>query len=628
MQYFFLLAYFTRDKTRTRVFSFTFGIMKFRILLLFLLSCAVVLAQPGRDEALANSYYQNGEFEKAVELYQDLWEKNNNSPVFYTQLFKCYENLKQFDALEKVVKKQIKRYEDNPVYQIDLGYVYTGLKDAARAKEQFEKVLKLLPANEPKIRTIATAFQAYGQHDYAIAAFIKGGKLLKNEQLLGFDLANAYTLKGDLVNAAKLLLQRLEFRPDESQQIKNYVQNARDGGKLMGEIETQLYAKAQRGEDNESLNDFLIWIYIQNKDFEGALMQSRAIDKRKQENGFRVLSIARMAATEEFYTEAISGYEYIIAKGRNSPLYFLARTELLNCRKQKIAKTLNYSLQDLEGLKADYLSFINESGRGPQAAASMKELADLEGFYLHNIDSAISLCEEILKMNGVPQQVKNQTKLSLGDFYLIDGDVWESNLMYSQVDKDEKDSPLGEEARYRNAKLSYYKGDFEWAATQLEVLKASTTELIANDAINLAVFIIDNTGMDTFLVPVEMFARAELFMFQNKDVNAFSVLDSIKRLYPGHALFDDIEYTEARLYVKQKQFDKAVPLLEDIITNFKSDLKGDDATFLLAEINEQQLGNKDKAKELYQRIITDYNSSLLVLEARKRFRVLRGDRNN
>ena len=352
----------------------------------------------------------------------------------------------------------------------------------------------------------------------------------------------------------------------------------------------------------------------------------KALDKRKNENGARVIGIARMALTEGFYDDAIAGFEYVVNKGNSGSLYFQARTELLNCRKEKVQKKLNYTQADLEGLKNDYLSFINENGRNFRMAQSMKELADIEGFYLYDIKSAMDLCNEIINMSGVNQQLKNQTKLSLGDLYLIDGDVWESTLLYAQVDKDEKDSPLGEEARFRNAKLAYYKGDFEWAQTQLEALKSSTSELISNDAINLSVFIIDNLGMDTVETPMQMYARAELLLYQNKPDNARGTLDTIVYMFPGHALYDDIEYAKAQLYLKKKEVEKAVPLLEDIIKNYKTDLKGDDATFLLAEINEQYLGNKEKAKELYQTIITDYNNSLLVIEARKRFRTLRGDK--
>ena len=594
----------------------------------FLLSFSLfsAMAQAGRDETLAASYLQNGEFDKAAELYQGLWEKSNYDLKFYVPLYKSLLALKKFDELEKVVKKELKKNDNAPQYLIDLGYMYGQIPNPEKAKEQYDKALKDLKPYEVTIRSLANAFEAYRLYDYVIAVYDKGNKITKNDAYFSFELAKAYLSKGDVPNAVKNYLLNIEINPQSVQVVKNTIQTSRDVTKLLDELETQLYAKVQKSSTNEDYIDLLTWVYVQNKDFEGALVQMKALDKRKGENGFRVLNIARMAQTESDYTNAISGFEYVVNKGKENTLYFTARTELLNCRREKIAKNINYTQADLEGLKNDYLAFINENERGFRTAQSMKELADLEGFYLHDLKSAIDLCDEIIGMPGVNAQLKNQTKLSLGDFYLIDGDVWESTLLYSQVDKEEKDSPLGEEARFRNAKLAYYKGDFEWAQTQLEALKGSTSELISNDAINLSVFIIDNLGLDTVEMPMQMFAKAELLMYQNKDEQARGTLDTITYLFPGHALFDDIEYLKAQMFVKMKAFDKAVPLLDDIIKTYKEDLKGDDATFLLAKIYEEQLNDKNKAMDLYKSIITDYNSSLLVIEARKRYRLLRGDK--
>jgi pentatricopeptide repeat protein len=586
---------------------------------------SVAQAQAGRDETLANSYLQNGEFDKAVELFQGLWEKNNYEYKYYRPLYTCLLQLKKYDELEKVIKKELKKNDNAPQFVVDLGYMYAQVPNAEKAKEQFDKALKDLKPYDATIRSLANIFEAYHLYDYVIAVYDKGGKLIHNETFYSFEMAQANLKKGDVAATVKFFLINLEANPGNMQTIKNTIQSSRNEEKLLAELETQLYTKVQKSATNEDYIDLLTWVYIQNKDFEGALVQMKAVDRRKNENGIRVLNIARMAQTEGDYTNAISGYEYVVAKGKFNAMYFQARTELLNCRKEKISKNLNYTQADLEGLKSDYLSFIEENERGFRTAQSMKELADLEGFYLHDLKSAIDLCNELIAMPGVNQQLKNQTKLSLGDFYLIDGDVWESTLIYSQVDKDEKDSPLGEEARFRNAKLAYYKGDFDWAQTQLEALKGSTSELISNDAINLSVFIIDNLGLDTVEQPMQMFAKAELLMYQNKDEQARGTLDTITYLYPGHALFDDIEYLKAQMFVKHRQYDKAVPLLEDIIKNYKQDLKGDDATFLLGKIYEEQLNDKAKAMEYYKTIITDYNSSLLVIEARKRYRLLRGD---
>jgi tetratricopeptide (TPR) repeat protein len=595
-------------------------------IILFLTFTSVASAQKGRDETLAASYFQNGEYDKAAELYQSLWEKSGYAPQFYTPLFSTYLTLKKYDDAEKLVKKQLKKYDQVVQYQIDLGYLYKVKGDQSKSKDAYDKVIKNIRASEPDIRQIAIAFRAYHESDYEIATYERGEKIFKGNLDFSYELGGACFSKGNNVNAAKYYIDNIEKSPDNTQQVKNFLQTSRGADKLLAEMETQLYSRIQKKPDNDDYIDFLTWIYVQNKDFEGAIVQMKALDKRKGEDGYRVLTIARMAQTEGFYDEAVSGFDYVVKRVPRSSLYFQARTDLLNCRKEKIAKTINYTQEDLLGLKADYTSFIDENGKTPRTAQSMKELADLEGFYLHDIPSAITDCEEVINMPGVPPQLRDKTKLSLGDLYLISGDVWESTLLYSQVDKEEKDAPLGEEARFKNAKLSYYKGDFDWAQEQLKVLKSATSELTANDAIELSAFIIDNLGLDTDTRAMSMYAGAELLLFQNKDEEAEKKLDSILLLFPGHALFDDIEYTKAKIYVRRREFQKAVPLLEDIIKNYGKDIKGDDATFLLAEINEKELHNIDKAKELYKSIITDYSNSLLVIEARKRFRALRGDK--
>lgn len=601
-------------------------VLQFGLLLMVLLGSSSLYAQKGRDETLAKSYFENAEYDKAAYLYAQLWENNNQAQQFYAPLLKCYLQQKKLEEAEKLVRKQSKKFSENFLYQIDLGALLRLKGDEGAAQKQFEKVIKELRPNENELRQAAGYFGEVGELDFEIATFNKAQKMFGGKIDFSTDLASTYLQKSDYKTAAAYYLEYIDRHPYDAQPVKNTIQTARGGDKLMSEMETQLYTKIQKQPDKEDYIELLTWIYIQNKDFEGALLQMKAIDKRKSGDGYRVLEIAHIAQTEGFYDDAISGYEYVVAKEPRTSLYFQARTDLLNCRKEKIAKKINYTDADLQALKADYESFIAENGKNARTAQSIKELADLFGFYIHDINAAVVTNEELIDLPGIPQSLKNQAKLSLGDFYLISGDVWESSLVYSQVDKEEKDSPLGEEARFKNAKLSYYKGEFEWAQEQLNILKASTSQLISNDAINLSVFIIDNLGMDTISVPMEMFSRADLLMFQNKDGEADNVLDSIVFTYPGHELFDDIEYAKAQIYCRKRQFEKAIPLLENIVKNYGKDLKGDDALFLLADITERELSNKEKAKDLFKQLIVDYQSSLLVVEARKRYRVLRGDK--
>jgi len=255
----------------------------------------------------------------------------------------------------------------------------------------------------------------------------------------------------------------------------------------------------------------------------------------------------------------------------------------------------------------------------------MSELADFEALYLNNLDTAIIVLQEMISFGGVDKYVVANAKLNLADYLLMQGDIWESTLLYSQVDKAMKEGVLGEKARFRNAMLSYYRGDFEWAQEQFDILKTATSKLISNDAIDRSVFIMDNLGLDTTAVPLSMYATSEQLVFQNKFSEAFSKMDSILILYPEHGLEDDILYTKASIYKKQRTYEPAISALDSIITKYPEEIRADNALFELAEIYEQVVQNPEKAKLLYEKLFLDYSGSTFAVEARKRFRRLRGD---
>ena len=255
----------------------------------------------------------------------------------------------------------------------------------------------------------------------------------------------------------------------------------------------------------------------------------------------------------------------------------------------------------------------------------MSELADFEALYLNELDTAILILQEMINFAGVDKYVVANAKLNLADYMLMQGDVWESTLLYSQVDKEMKEGVLGERARFRNAMLSYYRGDFEWAQEQFDILKTATSKLISNDAIDRSVFIMDNLGLDTTDVPLKMFAVAEQLTFQNRFEEAFQKMDSILILFPEHGLEDDILYNKANIFRKQKKYDDAIAAYDTIITNYPEEIRADNSLFELAELYEKVLGKPDKAKDLYEKLFLDFSGSTYAVEARKRFRILRGD---
>jgi len=391
------------------------------------------------------------------------------------------------------------------------------------------------------------------------------------------------------------------------------------------ELQSQLYKRIQKNDNNVNFIELLAWSFVQQKDFESAFTQMKALDKRLDEDGSRVMNLAKQAIQEKEYTAAIYSYEYVMEKGQVNRHYLTANQGVLNARRLKLTNNLSYAKEDVLALETDYKSFLEEFGRNSRTVMAMKQLSNLQAFYLFDEVQAVSTLEEIIGLPNVNPLFIAESKLDLGDFYLLTGEVWESTLLYSQVDKDYKDGALGEDARFRNAKLSYYLGDFEWAQTQLTVLKASTSELIANDALDLSIFITDNLGLDTTAIPMQMFARSDLKIFQNKTQAALQTLDSINTKFPGHALADDILFAKARINIKEQKFEEAASYLEQMIANFPADLLTDNALFMLGELYENELEDKSKAYNYYETIILDHSGSIFTTEARKRYRKLRGD---
>jgi tetratricopeptide (TPR) repeat protein len=585
------------------------------------------MAQTSTDEQLANQFYQNKEFDKALTYYENLF--NKKSPLtYYTPYLNCLLETKDFKKAEKVVKKQIKQNPENFSFMVDLGMVYSRSEDVDKAKNTWDQTIKAIKSDE-QVFSAANAFIGIHQYDFAIAAYLKGRKISQNNYPYSFELAEVYNIKGDKLAMIGEYLDVLETNDSYIQTVQNALQtsfNNNEGNPQQNELlKMELLKRIQKSPDRTILSELLIWMQIQLKDWEGAFVQAKALDKRKKEEGARVMSLAQLFVQNESYDIAARAYQYVLAKGKNNYFYTDARKELLNASYQKIISRSTYTQLELAELEKNYQATILELGKTEDNIVLLKNLAHLQAFYLYKPTEAIALLEEAIELPHVEPHIKAACKLELGDILLVTNDIWEASLRYSQVEKEFKHDAIGQEAKFRNAKISYYTGDFKWAQSQLDVLKGATSKLIANDAMDLSLLISDALAIDTNIAPLMVFSRADLLAFQNKDAQALITLDSINTLFPNHALSDDILYRKAALELKHGKYTEAAALYENILNNYGSDILADDALFKLADLNEHQFKNINKAKELYQQLLEKYPGSLYVVEARKRCRTLRGD---
>lgn len=598
-------------------------------LLAILLLPVKAFSQVNTDEQLASQYYQNKEFDKALDYYESLF--NKVSPQLYYQPYlSCLIQTKNFNKAEKLVKKQIKQNPERLDFLVDLGVVYALDDEEKKSTSTWEQAISSIRYDEQTL-AVAKAFLEIRQYDYAIKTYLRGKKISENGYPFSFELADVYKTKGDKIAMINEYLDVLEMQDAYIEAVQNALQTS-FGDEANSEqndlLKTELLKRIQKSPDKTIFSELLIWMQLQQKDFEGAFIQAKALDKRKRESGNRIMALAQLFTQNEDYDIASRAYQYVIDKGTSNPYYINARMELLNVKYQKIVSRNNYTTQELQELENEYRAAIAEFRKPSNTAPLYKNLAHLLAFYIHKPNDAITVLNEIIQKSVLDSHTQAEFKLELADILLMSGDIWEASLNYSQVEKAFKYDEIGQEAKFRNAKIAYYTNDFKWAQAQLDVLKGATAKLIANDAMELSLLISDAIAIDTNEAPLMLFARADLLAFQNKDSLALLTLDSVSTLYPSHELADDILYKKAQIAIKHGEYNDAAVFYESILKNFPYSVLADDALFKLAELNENQFKNLDKAKELYQQLLENYSGSLYVVDARKHFRKLRGDNVN
>lgn len=590
-----------------------------------MLVSALVIAQ-GQQYKLAQHYFQNGEYEKAGSLYKKLSDQAGYNEYYYNQYIECLMSTESYKEAIEDIKQTLKKRPQTLQLYVTYGNLLERQGNTAAGEAQYKSAISQMGADISRINALGNSFMRMTKYELARETFEKGIEVSGDPKIFAYNLAEIYRRqnKAELMihhylNSQMAVLERISS-------VQNYFTKYLNGEEEYEILRAKLYEKVQEAPDNIFYPEMISWVFITQKAYEKALRQARALDRRLEENGSRIYALAKIAANDGDYTTAIKAFQYILdEKDASSSYYFDSKKDLLDTKRKKIVYSGNYTMEELVTLKQEYNLFLDEMGRGKNTAFIMLELSQLEGLYLNDLDAAIKTLNFLIEMPGANNYVIANAKLALGDYYLMNSEIWDATLLYSQVDKQFKEDFLGEKARFRNAKLSYYIGDFQWAQEQFDILKSATTKLISNDAIDLSVFIMDNANLDTTYVPLALFSEAELLIYQNRREEAFEKLDSITILFPKHGLEDDVFFVKAQEFVKEKNYEEAARLYQRIIDEYPEEIRADNAIWGLAQLSEYHLGKVEEAKELYQKLFIDYSDSTYSLDARKKFRFLRGD---
>ena len=596
-----------------------------KILLYLFIPLNLIQAQNHQQIQVANEYFQQGDLEKAKSTYDELAQNPYNIQLIANNYVSVLTGLSEYDQAEKFLLKAIKTFSSNIQFKSSLASLYNESGNLEKLDNYIKQLRKDSRSNPFQLSILAQYLANEQLYNEAILFFKDSREVRNNPTVHALELASIYRMVNDRSAMIAEYLNYASDSPNRLGYIKNLLQSFIREDKDLDELESTLIRKMQENPEDTKFAELLLWVELQRKNFYGAFIQARAIDKRNSKPGDRSMDIGRIALDNSAFDDAEEIFQYVANQYADSRNYQYAQRLWMQARESKIKNTFPIDPMEIRDLATQYQVLYEELKPSQTAYEALRSKALLHAFYLDEINLAAQLLNQLVNNPRAGIQLISQSKLDLGDIYLLKGEPWEATLLYSQVEKVYKSHKFGYNAKLRNARLHYFTGNFALAKGHLDILKKNTTREISNDAISLGMLITDNTALDTTDAVMQEFANIELLIFQNKKAEANERLAQMLEKYNHHSITDEVFWLKSKLELESGNMQGAIDYLDQILASYSYDILADDAAFKKAEIYERQVKDTEQAKTLYQQFLVDYPGSMYVAEARKRFRQLRGD---
>ena len=597
------------------MFHYIYGMRKL-CLILFLFTVTAGFSQ---SDALANNYYEQGQFQKALSIYEKLSKQNPYRLDYFMSMIASNQQLENFSEAEKLLKEKLGDGRNFPQLYVELGYNYSLQNKEELALQYFNKAIEALDQNPNFAYNIGASFQKYSLLDEAVTTYEKG-MALSDKMDFNSQLAQIFGEQGKLEKMfdsyLNLIEKNLSFKGVAQRYFSLYT--TEDPTNEANLVLKKILLQRSQQNPNILYNELLSWLFIQQKEYKKAFTQEKAIYKRVGEDLSGITDLAYIAIADDDYESGREIVNYLIDNSF-TPQDRLQGNQILMKMEVKTAAPKQYP-----EVEKKFQSLLDEFGRNPGTYQLQIDYNHFLAFLDNKKELAIENLKTLTKEKLTSYQ-EARVKMELADILVFDEKFNEALIYYSQIQKKVQSDVLAQEARFKVARTSYFKGDFEWAQVQLDVLKKSTSQLMANDAMQLSLLIRDNSLEDSTQTALKKYARADLLEFQDKDADAISVLEDILTNNKGEKIEDEALLKQGELYEKTGQYTKAEANYLKIIEFYNDDILADDAHFRLAKLYEEKLGQPEKAKKQYEEIIFHFADSIYFVEARKKFRALRGD---
>lgn len=602
--------------------------MKNIFFLFLLLNSLVLYSQSTDDERLAIQYYQLHEYSKAEVLLKNLYLSQPEK--FHEYLIQTYFKLKKYDEAisitEEILKLNNRKLTISELeLRYKLGLAYFKKNDSNQAKKEWVKSIHMLKDNEFEAQYLVAKLNEVNQFQLSEETIYQFQKKSNDKSALEIQLLELFVSQKKYLKAVEVAFEIIDRNEEMYMAILSNFQFLNESLEALKFMDKKVYSKLNSDPNSDKWNELAMGLSITIKDYEQALTIAKSIDKRKKARSQEVITVAEVAFNEGEYNVAIDAYSYLTFSSNQH----ISRLGFERKLKTQVKKLESNNLKDslvLIMLDKEFQAYFDKFSIDNKSSETQLLYAYLKVKHAHDLNSGKMILERLITLPQVTKFNLSRAKLDLADIKLAQDDIWEASLLYGQVDKEEKDNPLGEEARFKNAKVFYYNGDYELAEELLTILKSSTTELIANDALYLAVFIQENSADIALQTAMKDIAKSELLFYQNKPNEAIDLLVSVKNLFSKSNLVDDILNIEASYALRIKNFSLAKLKFKELFEKYPKSILADKALFEWAKIEEEHIKDINLAQANYLELLKTYHDSVYTAEARKRLRALRGDK--
>lgn len=589
--------------------------MKVFLVLVLVFVTSLVSAQ---NDELAKEYFSKGEFDKALVAYEELYKTSPSNMMFLSRLVACHQELQQYDKAENLLSQRINQKNNQPSLLVELGYNFQLQGNKVKAEECYQKAIDATVENVNYSSGVAYAFEQKTLLEKALQVYELASQQ-SDRFNFDFQKARIYGQLGDIEKMIDSYLNYAGSSPTSMivvQQHFTMFMNEDEAFGFSDALRKALLTRAQKTQD-VMWNEFLSWFFVQQKQYDRAFVQEKAIFRRFPNSFDGLMNLVDLTFEEENYELTKEILNFILENSQDAEIQVFGQTYLMEIR-IKTAQPKDYPV-----IKAALEKLLEDFGKNVYTVDLQILQARFMGFNLDNPKEAQQILNGILKLPLNPFQ-QAEIKMELADMFLYEEKYNQALIYYSQIENDLKNHEVGHQASLKVAKTSYYKGDFPWALKQLSVLKTSFSQLIANDALELYLLINDNQS-DSLYTSLNKFARADFYLYKGKDQLALEQFEKILQEHKGEDIEAVTHLRIGKILERQKDYLKALEHYDAIITRFSDGVYLDEALFFSAEIYNKYLGNPEKAKELYEKVIFNHQDSIYFIEARKQYRILRGD---